>query len=66
MVIVSVEGNELEKIAVERGTSGDQLDFVGGRITVGVDGHDAADARLVIKLHEVAATDVEEHIINLR
>lgn len=65
MVVVSVEGNELEQIAVERGASSHQLDLVGRRVTVVVDGHDA-DARLAIELHEAAATDVEEHLANLR
>ncbi len=47
VVIISVDRDELTKITVEDGTSGDQLNVIGRRVVVCVDPDDL-DARLVI------------------
>ncbi len=65
MIIVSIDRNELEQIAIEGGKSGDQLNFVRGRVVIRVDRNDF-DARLAIGLHEAAAADVEEDLVDLR
>ena len=62
MIIISVDRDELAEITVENGTSGDQLNVIGRRVVVRVDPDDL-DARLAISLHEAAAADVEEDLV---
>ena len=64
MVIISVDRDELTEITVEGGTSGDQLNVIGRRVVVRVD-PDGLHPRLAVRLHEAAAVDVEEDLVQL-
>ena len=50
--------------STQGGDSGDQLNFVRGWVVIRVDRIDF-DARLAIGLHEAAAADVEEDLVQL-
>jgi hypothetical protein len=63
VVIISVDGNELEKITVEDGTSNDHLNDIGRWVVVSMDSDD--DMGPVIGLHEAVTTDVEEDLVQL-
>ena len=62
---ISHDQNELEKIAIEDDTSGDQLNLTRRRVVMSVDLNDF-DSRLVIGPHETSETDVEEDLTDLR
>ena len=64
MVIIAVDGNQLVKVVVKDGPRGDELNVVSRRVVVRVDPDDL-DAGLAVVLHESAATDVEEDLVDL-
>jgi hypothetical protein len=64
VVIISVDGNELEKITVEDDTSSDQLNVMGRRVVVCVNSDDL-DTGLEIGLHEATSADVEEDLVQI-
>ena len=64
MVIITVDENQLAKVAVKDDTRGDELNVVSRRVVVHVDPDDL-DAGLAVVLQESAATDVEEDLVDL-
>jgi hypothetical protein len=63
VIIVSIDRNKLEQM--QGGISGDQLNFVRGRVVMHLDRNDF-DAKLSVGLHEATAADVAEDLVDLR
>ena len=63
--IISIEGNTLQQVTIERSTRDNELDLIGGRITVCVDCVNT-HMGLLVSLQELAVPNVEVIVLSLQ